>query len=89
MNGAILILDYMPDMCINCMMSCYSDQSRPFCVAAKKHLDAFCWKPDWCPLIKLPNKELRSNIFDEYEDGWADGFNYLRSIILVEADEDE
>lgn len=85
---AVLVMD-MPDMCIDCPISGYSDEGRPFCENTKRYLDTFCWKPDWCPLVELPEKESRSNIMDEYEDGWADGFNYLRSIILGEADKDE
>lgn len=89
MSEAILILKYMPDMCINCPMTTYSDQGRPFCKVARRHLDSFCYKPDWCPLIEVPSEEPRSDTFDEYEDGWADGFNYLRSVILGEIKEDE
>lgn len=89
MTSGIVVLKYMPDICINCPLSDYSNQGRPFCEASRRHIDTFISKPDWCPLIKLPNKEPRSDMFDEYEDGWADGFNYLRSIILGEIKEEE
>lgn len=86
MTSAILVLKYMSDICLNCPLSDYSNQGRPFCRALNKHIDTFIGRPNWCPLVELPSEEKRSDIMDEYEDGWADGFNYLRSIILNEVD---
>ena len=86
----IVIID-KPNSCIECPCSNFDKQN--VCEILVRPIDdethGLDGKPDWCPLIELPNKEPRSIIFDEYEDGWADGFNYLRGVILGEADEDE
>ena len=83
MISAILVLKYMPDMCINCRVSGYSDQGRPFCVAAKKHLDTFCCKPDWCPLVEVPSKQTRDYPeYDRYVIGYDDGWDACIDEIL-------
>ena len=82
MSKAVLILD-MPDMCIDCQMSGYSDQGRPRCNQENRHLDSFCYKPDWCPLIELPKRRI-NNTSSDYLNGYADGFNGCIDEILGE-----
>lgn len=58
-NGAerkgIIIVDDMPDMCINCNRSGYKN-GIPYCIEKKKELDTFCYKPKWCPIKIMPQK---------------------------------
>lgn len=78
MNKAILVLKYMPDMCINCPMTDYSNQGRPFCKASKKHIDTFVGRQDWCPLVELPKKQVRDypeHQYDRYINGYDDGWD--------------
>ena len=86
MTSAILVLKYMPDMCRNCPLYDFNNRGEPICNKENKCIDSSYGRPNWCPLVELPSEEKRSDIMDEYEDGWADGFNYLRSIILNEVD---
>ncbi len=72
---AVLVMD-MPDMCIDCPISGYSDEGRPFCENTKRYLDTFCWKPDWCPLKGMPEKQTRDYPeYDRYISGWDDGWD--------------
>ena len=96
MSKVVLIMDE-PEICDNCMFhyntydenDCFVDK----CMVLKDDnyndmtIDGYTEKYDDCPLIEIPNKEDRSDCMDEYYDGWADGFNYLRSIILGEIEE--
>lgn len=85
MTSAILVLEYMPDMCINCPMAGYSNQGRPFCNASKKHIDTFCYKPDWCPLVELPKYSVRDYPeYDRYITGYDDGWDACINEILGE-----
>lgn len=43
------------DMCLDCPLSGYSNQGRPYCTKEKRHLDSFSYIPDWCPL-KISDK---------------------------------
>lgn len=80
----ILILD-MPDWCIDCPVSGYSSQGKPFCTHAKRSLDSFCWKPDWCPLKEIPEKQTRDYPeYDRYISGWDDGWDACINEILGE-----
>lgn len=54
MAKAILIMD-MPDRCNDCY-AVHMSQSGKFCRAAKEHLQPKAKRPDWCPLLELPEK---------------------------------
>lgn len=85
MTSAILVLKYMPDMCINCPMASYNDYGRPFCSKEKRSLDSFCWKPDWCPLVELPKYSVRDYPeYDRYITGYDDGWDACINEILGE-----
>lgn len=93
MSKSVLILD-TPKMCDDCMFhyntydenDCFVDK----CMVLKDGkyndmtIDGYTDKYCGCPFIEVPEEEQGSNCMDEYEDGWADGFNYLRSVILGE-----
>ena len=85
MNEAILVLKHMPDMCISCPISDYSIQGRPYCKANKRHLDSFCYKPEWCPLEYIPDKKIRDYPqYDRYITGYDDGWDACINEILGE-----
>lgn len=85
MISAVLVIKYMPDMCLNCPLSDYSNQGRPFCKAKNLHLDSFMYKPDWCPLRELPEKQVRDYPeYDRYITGWDDGWDACLDEILGE-----
>ena len=47
--------------------------------------DGYCQnKPEWCPLKELPEEEHSEYYLDEYCDGYDDGWNSFRRIILGE-----
>ena len=41
-------------------------------------------KPDWCPLKEVPEEEHNDYKYDEYCDGYDDGWNGFRGRILGE-----
>ena len=85
MSKAILVLKYMPDMCIDCPMSGYSSQGLPFCKAMKRHLDTFVKKPEWCTLKEIPEKQVRDYPeYDRYITGYDDGWDACIDEILGE-----
>lgn len=55
---AILVLDEMPSSCIDCPCH-FAGMSTVVCGVNKKKLltdDIETYKPDWCPLKPLPDK---------------------------------
>lgn len=92
MSKVILVIE-MPKSCSECMF-CKRNKSDDFyqfeeeiCSFTQQRIHHDTKSEDRnCPLKEVPEEESRSNSMDEYEDGWADGFNYLRSMILGEID---
>lgn len=54
MPKAVLVMD-MPDYCNDCYAR-HMSQSGSFCRAAKEYLQPKAKRPDWCPLLELPEK---------------------------------
>lgn len=54
MAKAILVMD-RPDYCNDCYAR-HMSQSGSFCRAAKEYLQPKAKRPDWCPLLELPEK---------------------------------
>ena len=54
MPKAVLVMD-MPDYCNDCYAR-HMSQSGRFCRAAKEYLQPKAKRPDWCPLLELPEK---------------------------------
>ena len=73
MPKAILVID-MPDNCGNCLISdcCHNNDG-------KYDLNI---RQSWCPLKEMPDKEKESDCFDEFEDGYAHGWNSCLDEIL-------
>lgn len=62
MRKAFLILD-MPEYCIDCPCN-FAGMSTVVCGVNKKQLmedDIETYKPDWCPLRELPEKNVENN----------------------------
>lgn len=79
MGKAIIIID-MPDNCTKCTFIhrdyCSSVESY-FCGVNHKRLSIshVIYKPNWCPLKELPEEDHENHYPDEWEDGYADGWN--------------
>lgn len=82
MPKAVLVMD-MPESCSKCKFI-YEFQGIKKCQlmnvlnngASKLSQSTFTQKRhDWCPLRELPEKVHNDNGFDEYSDGYDDGFN--------------
>lgn len=54
MAKAVLVMD-RPDYCNDCY-AVHMSQNGKFCRAAKEHLQPKAERPDWCPLLELPEK---------------------------------
>ena len=56
MSKCVLVMD-MPTKCIECPVSGYDKKGLPCCRKEMKHLDTFMYKPSWCPLKPMPEKQ--------------------------------
>lgn len=84
MSKAILIMD-MPESCLACRFSREINEGIEACCeivdklndsTSCKKIENYCQcKPNWCPLQEVPDKEQGSDCFDEFEDGYAQGWN--------------
>lgn len=102
MSKSILVID-TPKVCIDCPCHFAEDTGRVWCGKEKKDLlsdDIETFKPDWCPLVELPQKkelekERRESITadfygeddsceEAYLEGAATGFNRCIDTILKE-----
>ena len=77
MSKAILVMD-MPDSCDECSLFCnyYSDMC---CGGLHNRTIDYPYpenfRQEWCPLQTPPLEEEYSDCFDEFEDGYAQGWN--------------
>lgn len=85
MSKAILVID-MPKSCTQCPflsdhytdMCCGASQNRTINYPYPKD-----FRQEWCPLKDIPLEHCSSgNPYDEYGDGYADGYNDCREEIL-------
>lgn len=86
MSKAILVID-MPENCDKCPLFCghYSDM---YCGGLNNKSINYPYpkdfRQDWCPLQEPPEREEGSDCFDEFEDGYAQGWNNCIDEILGE-----
>lgn len=76
MSKAVLIID-MPDNCYDCILNydsfCCSINNTNFFDSTK--FDPVKTRLNNCPLKLLPEEDKECHYPDEYEDGYADGWN--------------
>ena len=82
MSKLILVID-TPDSCRECPLCAEEHMTyRDYC----RITDDVIWtldKPEWCPLLELPEKlSPTGNPYDEYGDGYVDGYNACIDEIL-------
>lgn len=73
MSKAVLVID-MPESCMGCPVE-QGDYCDPYCGADAKSRDVFFReRPDWCPLVPLPEKkETHTSIECHTNGSWTDG----------------
>jgi hypothetical protein len=78
MKKAVLLMD-VPETCLDCNLcvldmdgsiSCYYNK-REICSNVEENNS----RPEWCPLRELPEEDHENHYPDEWEDGYADGWN--------------
>lgn len=88
MSKSVFVID-TPETCIDCIFCQeYKTKSREYayCYVTNgdsendmKLIDCIYGyrqsKPDWCPLKPLPEEDHENHYPDEWEDGYADGWN--------------
>lgn len=95
MGKALLVMD-MPKGCFYCDCHYEKDYDYRYKIEGEKccgikniNIDDFCdyvnpRKPDWCPLKEMPEKQDEDCWPDEYEAGFAWGWNSCIDYILGE-----
>lgn len=78
---AVLIMD-MPERCSMCEFIKKTDEGYCYCgrlgfdFSVNDYMKSTpIGKPDWCPLKEIPQEDNNSYYPDEYQDGYADGWN--------------
>lgn len=65
MSKAILVMD-MPSSCDNCRLASLVGREDVMCaidrMTTRKYADACKDRPDWCPLCKVPEKQVHNMI---------------------------
>lgn len=86
MSKAILVID-MPSCCDECFALDYSGD-YPVCLVTQEQR-GYTFRTgeqrmNKCPLKKVPEKDTRDDLLDEYYDGFTDGWNACIDHILEE-----
>lgn len=87
MSKAALIME-MPEKCMSAdgHICCPLAWDTKFCSRYSPkgiHMNGYDWekiyesgkRPDWCPLRPVPEKDMESYFPDEWQDGYASGWN--------------
>ena len=72
MSKSVLVID-TPEKCDSCDLCCIT--FYPFCKVNARDIIDLNIVPDWCPLKPLPEKDTKNHFPDEFEDGYAAGWN--------------
>lgn len=96
MNKSVLVID-TPETCLDCMFCFEHDEGiAAHCLVVYDENDkdlfrdiqcdgGYCQsKPNWCPLKEVSEEEHSEYCFDEYCDGYDNGWNAFRGRILGE-----
>ena len=73
MSRSVLVID-TPKTCADCIMLCvkYCEYQ---CLANDKLIKKATGKPDWCPLMDLPEKDNGDYPTNTFDAGFAEGRN--------------
>lgn len=95
-SKSVLVMD-TPKTCLDCMFCFELNEGINACCSVMSDENdkglcrdiqcdgGYCQnKPKWCPLKEIPGKEYNEYCFDEYSDGYDDGWNAFRGKILGE-----
>lgn len=87
MRKSVLVIE-TPENCLDCQFCYELDEGVEACCSISdddkdtslmKKIDCeygYCQgKPDWCPLMDLPEKDDFDDLYDEYYTGYHDGWN--------------
>lgn len=87
MSKSVIVID-TPENCLDCQFCYELDEGVEACCSISdddkdtnlmKKIDCeygYCQgKPDWCPLMDLPEKDDFDDLYDEYYTGYHDGWN--------------
>lgn len=87
MSKSVLVID-TPENCLDCQFCYELDEGAEACCSISdddkdtsimKKIDCeygYCQgKPNWCPLMDLPEKDDFDDLYDEYYTGYHDGWN--------------
>lgn len=96
MSKSVLVID-TPENCYDCLFGttyCGKLEYAGYCeLAYRLNYDVILMtekhygresksRPDWCPLMNLPEKDNFDDLYDEYYTGYHDGWNdCLREIV--------
>lgn len=75
-NKALIVLDNQPGRCADCTLT--DSLASNMCVICYRHISNSEYeqkKPDWCPIISLPDKKGKDCVTilaESYRDGWND-----------------
>lgn len=96
MSKSVLVID-TPENCLDCQFCYELDEGVESCCSISdddkdtslmKKIDCeygYCQgKPDWCPLMDLPEKDNFDDPYDEYYTGYRDGWNRCLDEIVGE-----
>lgn len=78
MKKAVLLMD-VPEKCFDCNLCVLDMDGSISCYYNKKEICSNVGennsRPDWCPLKPLPEEDHEDHYPDEWESGYADGWN--------------
>ena len=78
MKKAVLLMD-VPEKCFDCNLCVLDMDGSISCYYNKKEICSYVGennsRPDWCPLKPLPEEDHEDHYPDEWEVGYADGWN--------------
>lgn len=87
MSKGILLLEWMPSYCSDCIFCYERHQDGSWCELLNERVFNQWGKLDMCPLKELPEKQVRDYPeYDRYVTGWDDGWDACLDEILGEED---
>lgn len=72
MSKSVLVIN-TPKYCALCVLR--SGVSHPFCRVNNRDITDLSIRPDWCPLMDLPEKDNGDYPSNTFDAGFAEGWN--------------